>query len=402
MKILLIYPYFLEQRIHIEEIQTMPIGIYYVAAVLKEHEYDVEILNWHNAHQSPETIKTVLREKRPDIIGFSILNANRWGGIDIAKIAKDLNPNVTIVFGGIGATFLWEHLLTHFPEIDCIVLGEGEYSFLNLVKSLEEENSSNFQNIPDIAFRSNNKIIHNPHTEAISDLDALPIPAKYFEYNQVSSSRGCTMQCTFCGSPAFWGQKVRFCSAKHFVEELEMLYRKGVTFFYFSDDTFTINRKRIIEICKAIIQKNLIISWYAIARVDHVDEEILYWMRSAGCIQISYGVESGSETIRTFLNKTIKTDQIKRAFDLTTQYGILARAYFIYGSPGETWETIQETINLIHEIKPLSVIFYILDIFPGTALYNQFIDQFGLTDDIWLKRIEGITYSRRIRLSQMT
>jgi len=123
-----------------------------------------------------------------------------------------------------------------------------------------------------------------------------------------------------------------------------------------------------------------------------VDEEVLCWMRKAGCTQISYGVESGSERIRKLLNKNIRTDQIKNAFALTTKYGILARAYFIYGCPGESWDTIQETIDLIHEIKPLSIIFYILDIFPGTALYADFVEQSGLTDDIWLKQIEDIMY----------
>jgi radical SAM superfamily enzyme YgiQ (UPF0313 family) len=119
-------------------------------------------------------------------------------------------------------------------------------------------------------------------------------------------------------------------------------------------------KDRVVEICKKIIEKDLKITWFAISRVNFVDEEMLYWMRKAGCVQISYGVESGSEEIRKVLNKNIRTDDIKRAFALTTKYGILSRAYFIYGSPGENYETIQETIDLIHEIKPLSTIFYIL------------------------------------------
>jgi tetratricopeptide (TPR) repeat protein len=119
---------------------------------------------------------------------------------------------------------------------------------------------------------------------------------------------------------------------------------------------------------------------------------MLYWMRKAGCIQISYGVESGSEKIRAMLNKNITTDDIKRAFAMTIRYGILARAYFIYGSPGENGKTIQETIDLIHEIKPLSAIFYILDVFPGTALYEEFQRKTKAGDDIWLERIEDIMY----------
>jgi len=115
-------------------------------------------------------------------------------------------------------------------------------------------------------------------------------------------------------------------------------------------------------------------------------------MRKAGCIQISYGVESGSEKIRNCLNKNIKTHDIKKAFELTTKYGILARAYFIYGSPGESWATIQKTIDLMHGIRPMSTVFYILDLFPGTALYSDFKKKFKVSDNIWLQQIEDIMY----------
>jgi len=392
MKIVLIYPYFLDERIQSEEIMVPPIGVYSVAALLKENNYDVDILNWHRIHKTPEKIKEVLSKKRPDVIGFSILHGNRWGGIEIARIAKQLDPEVKIVFGGIGATFLWEHFLTQFPEIDFIVLGEGEYTFLRLIKCIEKKDTGDFGGINGIAFRKNGKIERTEDAEPVHNLDDLPIPGKYFDYQHLSSSRGCSWKCTFCGSPKFWGQKIRFRSPENFVEELELLYKKGITFFYFSDDTFTMNKKRVIEICKRIIDKHLEITWYAISRVNYVDDERLYWMRKAGCIQISYGVESGSEKIRNALNKHIKNKQIKNAFALTTRYSILARAYFIYGSPGETWETIQETIDLVHEIKPLSIIFYILDTFPGTELYSKLKSRLNFTDDIWLKRIEDILY----------
>jgi tetratricopeptide (TPR) repeat protein len=173
---------------------------------------------------------------------------------------------------------------------------------------------------------------------------------------------------------------------------MESLYQKGIRFFFISDDTFTIQKKRVISICKGIIQKGMKVSWNAISRVDHVDDDTLYWMRRAGCIQISYGIESGSPKIRKSLNKQIDTERVKRAFKLTTRYGILARAYFIYGCPGETEETIEETIRLILEIKPMGTIFYILDLFPGTDLYESWKKNQGISDDIWLNRIEGIMY----------
>ena len=148
----------------------------------------------------------------------------------------------------------------------------------------------------------------------------------------------------------------------------------------------------MIEICRKIIEKKLDISWNAISRVDHVSEEVLYWMRKAGCIQISYGVESGSENIRNFLLKNISSEKIQSTFTLTQKYGIMARAYFIYGAPRESRQTIQETIDLVNSIKPLSAIFYILDIFPGTALYEDFKQRLNATDDVWLNRIEDIMY----------
>ncbi len=148
----------------------------------------------------------------------------------------------------------------------------------------------------------------------------------------------------------------------------------------------------MIEICKKIIKKNLKIVWNAISRVNYMSEEILSWMRKAGCIQISYGVESGSKKIRDSLNKKIATGEIEKAFDVTSKYGILSRAYFIYGCPGENRETIQETIDLIKRIKPLVIHFFVLSLFPGTTLYTEYKKRFNVSDDIWLNRIEDIKY----------
>lgn len=393
MKILLIYPYCLEERLQADDINVPPIGIYYVAALLMEHQYDIEVLNWYDINRNPQKIKEALAREKADVIGFSILHANRWGGIEISRLAKEVDPDVKIVFGGVGATFLWEHLLLHFKDIDFIVIGEGEHTFLNLVKCIEEDKYADIEKIRGIAFRNEDEIIRTEDAEVVQDLDSLPVPAKYFEYQHVTSTRGCPGSCTFCGSSQFWGHKVRFHSPGYFVDQLELLYKKGITFFYFSDDIFTINKDRVLRICKEILKRDLKIVWVAISRVNYVNEEILYWMRKAGCIQISYGVESGSEKIRNrMLNKNISTDDIRSAFAMTTKFGILARAYFIYGSPGESWETIEETIDLIREIKPLSIIFYILDIFPGTALYSDFKRRSGITDDIWLRQIEDIMF----------
>jgi anaerobic magnesium-protoporphyrin IX monomethyl ester cyclase len=392
MKILLIYPYWLEKRADIQDVIVPPIGIYYVGSVLKENQYDVEILNWCRINEKPGEIEKVLLEKVPDIIGFSILQANRWGGIEIARIAKQILPKVKIVFGGVTPTFLWKHFLTHFPEIDFVVIGEGEYTFLNLVKSLDNHEEHSVKDIRGIAFRKSGKVICTVPAEPIHHIDALPIPAKYFEYRHLSIARGCPGKCRFCGSPKYWGPKVRFHSVEYFVNELDHLYKKGINFFYFSDDTFSVDKKRVIDICKKILEKGLNITWVAISRVNYMDEDILHWMRKAGCIQISYGVESGSKKIRNLLNKKVTNDDIEKAFAITLKYGILPRAYFIYGCPGETFKTIQETIDLIKKIKPLVIHVFVLSLFPGTHLYEEYKKKNKITDDIWLNKIEDIKY----------
>jgi radical SAM superfamily enzyme YgiQ (UPF0313 family) len=392
VKIALIYPYFLVDRVQWEEVTVPPIGLYYLGAFLKEAGQAVEIWNWHDIRKSPEKIREHLELEKPEVIGFSVLHANRWGAIEIARIAKKLNPKVKIVLGGIGATFLWEHLLTHFREIDFIVLGEGEIPLGNLIRHFEKEGSALPEEVEGIAFRKGGRAVQTRPSGPIRDLDLLPDPAKYFTFQHVVSSRGCAWDCSFCGSPKFWSRRIRFHSPEYFITQLERLQRKGIAFFYVSDDTFTVDKDRLIAICQGIIERQLALSWNAISRVDRVDEEVLYWMRRAGCLQISYGVESGSKRIRQALNKTIRIEDVRRAFSLTRRYGILARAYFIYGAPGESDETIRETLDLIREIKPLGAIFYLLDLFPGTALYDRLKKETRITDDIWLNQIEGILY----------
>jgi radical SAM superfamily enzyme YgiQ (UPF0313 family) len=392
MNILLVYPYFLDPRLNAEDIQSPPIGIYYVAAFLNAQGHAVEVLNWHDRTLSTEAMAAVLREKKPKVIGFSILHANRWGGIEIARLAKRIDPDVKVVFGGVGATHLWEHFLRHFPEIDFIVIGEGEITFGRLVETFEARASADPSAIPGLAFRRGDRPFRTAPAESVCELDALPMPGRHFDMPHVALNRGCVSNCTFCGSPAFWGRCIRFHSASYFVEQLAVLKSRGRRFFYVSDDTFTIDRDRVLDVCRQIFERRLDIGWAAISRVDSVDEEVLAWMRRAGCIQISYGVESGSARIRRRLNKKISESQIRRAFALTQRYGMMARAYFIYGCPGESRQTIQETIDLMNAIRPLAAVFYILDIFPGTALYADMRRRLHVTDDIWLQRVEDIMY----------
>lgn len=391
MKIALVYPYFLDPRLDPREIAVPPIGIYYLGAMLRAHGHGVEIFNWYDRAGEQDSLTRELAAWEPQVVGFSVLHANRWGALEIAAAVRRALPRAAVVFGGVGASMLWHHLLTHFAQVDAVVVGEGERTLLALVQALEREGRIPPE-LPGLALRRGGQPVFNGPAPAIGRLDDLPDPARYFDFQHLVMTRGCPGRCTFCGSPRFWGRRVRFHDTAYIADQIQRLHERGQRHFFFSDDTFTLSRRRVVALCREILARGLDISWQAISKVDTVDAETLAWMRRAGCIQISYGVESGSDEIRALLCKDIDRDQVRRAFALTVEAGILARAYFIYGSPGESPATIQATLDLMEEIRPLAAIFYILDIFPGTALYEDFKRRTGASDGIWLARREDIPY----------
>lgn len=390
--ILLVNPSCLDPRISGEDARIVPMGLFYIGALLMEKGFDTEILNLADAGEDPVGVfEKALETRKPDVIGFSVMNPNRWNAVDCAKTAKKILPEAVIVFGGPASTFLFEHLFSVCPEIDYIVKGEGEITFPELLTSLET--GASVEEIQGLVLKKDGRIIETPPRPPLENLDTLTHPSTYFSFQHLAMSRGCPGACTFCGSPDFWGNRqVRAHSPEWLALEMEALAKKGVTHFYISDDTFTMDKPRVLEFCRLIAQKNLSITWNAISRADCVDEDILGAMRKAGCIQISYGVESGSEKIRKILGKPIDREKIISAFALTKSLGILPRVYFIYGSPGETRDTIQESVDLIHTIQPLGAVFYMLVIFPGTFLYRSAKQKGLVSDDFWHQRVEDLPW----------
>jgi radical SAM superfamily enzyme YgiQ (UPF0313 family) len=369
MKILFVNPVCLDQRIAGEDAGVVPIGVYYMAALLRDKGFDARILNLADRGSSEEAVqafRTTIQKEKPDLVGFSVTNPTRINAAACARQARALLPKAWILAGGPAPTFMPGHLFTVCPEIDIMVQGEGETTILSLVtalakakslasKSLETRSLHKvplpcawLKKIQGIAFLEKGTLIETKPAEPIQDLDTLAHPATYFIYQHLSMSRGCPGKCTFCGSPKFWGNAcIRRHSALWFAEELLALSRKGVTHFYISDDTFTMDRERVIEFCKIIISAGPDVTWNAISRVDYIDKELLFWMRRAGCLQISFGVESGSQEIKKRLGKPVANAACVRAFTLTRSHGILPRAYFIYGSPGETEKIIQDSCDLM-------------------------------------------------------
>jgi len=393
LKIFLVNPFLLDHRPAEYDAFSVPTGLYYIGALLKKHDFDVQIVNLAPQEQPLAYLKKRLQKEKPAIIGFSILNASRFAAFEAVSEAKKIDKNVKIVFGGPCATFLWEHFFKVLPALDYIVAGEGEFTFLELAQKIKSGCVDQVGKINGLYYREGGKIVKTETRALIADLDILPNPAIFFDFQYLSLSRGCPGKCNFCGSPRFWGRgNVRFHSPGWFVDQIETLYKKSITHFYFSDDTFTMDKNRVIAVCKEIISREICITFAAISRVDFINKETLFYMRKAGCIQLSFGVESGSLQIRQNLGKPVSQEKIIKTFNLTCSYGILPRAYFIYGSPGETLETIKKTCDLILEIKPLSAIFYLLVIFPGTEFYCRLQNKSLISDKIWNKKIEDIPW----------
>lgn len=398
--ILLVNPACQDKRVTDDDARVVPIGLYYIAAQLKAKGFDTTILNLAdsgaetNAETDPLAVfSKALKALSPDLVGFSVTNPSRMNAIQCANHLKERFPDLPVVFGGPCPTFLYQQLFESCPGLDIIIPGEGERSFLNLAMHVAHQGLNHLEQIPGLIFKDKDQIIQTDTQPPIEDLDTLVHPARYFTFNHLSMSRGCPGKCTFCGSPRFWSDPhVRFHSAQWMFDEIKLLVEKGIHRFFISDDTFTMDRERVIHLCRLIVRDALPITWNAISRADYIDDDLLLAMRKAGCIQISFGVESGSPDIRKTLGKPIDQKTIIRAFERTLAHGILPRAYFIYGSPGETNATIQQSIDLMHRITPLSAVFYLLVIFPGTHLYQLAKNRRQVDDTIWQTPIEDLPW----------
>jgi radical SAM superfamily enzyme YgiQ (UPF0313 family) len=233
----------------------------------------------------------------------------------------------------------------------------------------------------------------------IEDLDTIPFPARHIvktngyraaiysgdKCTAMVSSRGCPHQCTFCVWPnTLYGHRFRARSAKNVVDEMEEVEKKyGIDEVYFDDDTFTINRKRVMEICRLIRERDLHVSWIVQARVDTVDREVLMAMRDAGCHYILFGIESGSPEMLARMKKRITLDKAREAIRLCNELGIKSQAFFLFGIPGETKETIQQSIDFAKELGASTVQFAVAIPQPGSPLYEECTENGWLIYDSW-------------------
>lgn len=381
-----------------------PVGLAYLSSYLKKAGIrtsliDASPMSWNKLARS-------VSEKSPPIVGITCWTQERGQAFKTAKIVRAILPDTKIIIGGHHAT-AFPHNMFVQAYADAVVIGEGEQTTLELVSALL--GSKDLKNIKGIAYKQDGQVTLTEPRDFIRDLDSLPYP-DYTDFDlknyfglpdadglaaSIMTSRGCPHACVFCSAGNFWKRKWRARSPENVVGEIEWLHReRGVRNFAFFDDNFTVNKKRAIEVCKGIIEKSLRINWVASSHVTHIHEELLGWMKKSGCFRIDFGIESGSPQVLKNINKGQTAAQIEQAFRLVHAAGIKPKAYLIVGCPGETEETINETLALMRIIRPYnSRTAEILIVFPDTRLCEIAKEKGLITDDFWLKSHDTLHFT---------
>ena len=382
--------------ITIEDIRGFipPLGIMYIASYAEKNtEHDIEILDTQVEEMSYEDIEKEIKHRRPDVVGITAMTFTLIDVILIAKIVKRIDEDIKVVLGGPHVN-IYPHETINIPEVDYIVLGEGEVPFTELIQNLE--NTKELKKIKGLVFKEGEKIVNTGSRELIDDLDRIPFPArhltpykKYYSLlakqapvTTMMTSRGCPYKCLFCDRPHL-GKKFRARSAGNVVDEMEECVDMGIKEFFLYDDTFAVNRQRVFDICNEILNRDLDIGWDIRTRVDNVNKELLEKLREAGCERIHYGVESGNPEILKVLRKGITIEQVRKAFKMTKEVGITTSAYFMIGSPRETKSQILETIEFAKKLKPDFAHFSVTTPFPATPLYYMGLEEGQFKTDYW-------------------
>lgn len=362
-----------------------PFGLMMISHLLLENNYKV-IIHDERINQE-EVFKN--RLKNSDILGISAQSGPQINnGLKAAKLAKEINPNIKIIWGGVHATLLPEQTLKH-PLIDIVVFGEGEETFLELIQAIDK--NLPLKDIKGIGYKENDKIIINERRPLIEDLDKISIrwdlvnPKEYihnFEENQAIStitSRGCYFRCSFCYNQSFFGARYfRGFSPKKVLEEIKFLLNLKVKTIKFEDDNFLVDKNRSKEICNLIKQEKLDFTWSAPMRAHYFTDEFTKEITDVGYHYCNIGAESGSERILKLMKKDTTPQHYIDAAKIAKKYNVSTSYHWMFGYPTETKEDINETITTINKIEeayPNS--YHILNIFspyPGTEAYDLAIE----------------------------
>ena len=366
----------------------LPIGLGFLQAMLKSRGFACRLANLSGKNR--REILEYLRQQNPQVIGVSMFTFNRKRSCDLLQMAREACPGAVLLTGGPHPTHLAGEVFEDCPALDAIVKGEGELPLLGVLEALQGEGG------PDRWRQAPGLILREGPTASVppmEDLDIMGAPVDHFaadflddpgQLSYLSTSRGCPATCNFCNTPEFWGSSVRFRSPSAVLREMNLLRDKhGLTYFSFRDDTFTANRGRILTLMELIQGSGMHPLWNCQSRVNLVDEDRLVAMKRAGCEFMQFGVEHGSERVLQLLDKGTSMKHAHRALSLVRKVGMNLGIYLITGIPGELWEDVEITANLIRLTRPHDVQVSPLALYPGTRLFDQYREEGRIQRDFF-------------------
>jgi len=363
-----------------------PMGLALLAAVLEREGYPVTVIDANALRLDLAAVGRLVAGA--DVAGITAMTPSIGIAVDTARYLKQMFPDISVFLGGAHATLLPEETLKAAPEIDVVVCGEGEETILSLLRAVERKQS--LDGIAGISYRKDGEVITNPRNSAYVDMESLPFLAYHllpvnvyrphpphgraYPFAAVITSRGCPYRCSYCSKPIF-GYKFRAQSAERVVAEVtHLVNRFGIKEIAFYDDVFTLNKQRAHDICEGILRSGLKFYWTCESRVNLVDRGLLSHLKQAGCYSIAYGIESASPEILKTLDKDTTLEQVEEAVSISREVGLQTIGYFMFGSPGESPETIRQTIDYARKLKLDFAQFAITTPFPGTKLYEMYLE----------------------------
>lgn len=340
-------------------------------------------------------------EIKPDMVAMSIMTFNLLDALHTAQALKRENANLKICLGGPHVNLYPKETL-NLPDIDYVVFGEGEPIFTRLMTILEESeaDSDKLQSVPGLGWKRDGQAHVNPPQTELLDLNTLPFPARHLvdvtkyehiigeghQFFTIQATRGCPAACLFCDIRK---TTFRFRNAENVVNEVEQLIEMGIDDLFFVDDTITVNKKNVIEICNLMIKRGLKINYKISSRVDMVNPEILQALKRSGCYRIHYGIETAIPRHLQYLEKGQTPEKIHRACKMTREAGIGFFAYMMIGIPHETKEEMFATVDFAKKLKPDYAQFSICTPYPKTELYFRMISEGIVPKDIWQEFAEN-------------
>lgn len=359
----------------IEETSHANAGLAYLGAYALEKGHNVIAVDArYEGITNSEVARRVLKAK-PDAIGISMKTPDVKVSEQFAELIKMRMRDVRIIVGGPHVTALQERVLKECPYFDIGVVGEGEITFTELLDTLQED-CTDLSVVDGTIYREGGDIFRTRRREWISDLDKLLFPAwELFPKGTDKSlftSRGCPFRCIFC--QRVMGSFVRKMSPKRVVSEMiRNIEEHGCKFFQIEDDVFGSNKKWLDRTLDLMMEANIHkwVKWTANSRVNYADLDVYKKMKQAGCVRLSFGIESGNQDVLNTICKGFTLEQAKEAFRITKKVGIYSVAFFILGHPSETKQTIRDTINFASKLNPDGVCFGQMIPYPGTKIYEM-------------------------------